>query len=243
MTASAKASTPVVRLNNVTRTYRRGPQVVVAVNDASLDIPARSLILFQGKSGSGKTTLLNLMGGLEKPTSGQVSFRGRDFATFTPAETTRWRRREAGFVFQSFALLPGLTAMENVDLAARICGCGPREARLRAERYLGALGVLARAGHRVAELSGGEQQRVAVARGLVTHPAMVFADEPTGELDHALGRTVMDLLRETVDETGTTICLTSHDPAVRSFADVVYTIVDGRVARREEMKVPQEADA
>ena len=233
----AESSHPLVRLTNVTRTYRRGPQVVYAVNEVSLEIPAAAMIVFQGKSGSGKTTLLNLMGGLERPTSGTSSYLGSDFARFSAAEMTRWRRREAGFVFQSFALIPGLTAMENVDIAARISGCAPAEARARAERYLHSLGVLERAGHRVAEMSGGEQQRVAVARGLVTQPKVVFADEPTGELDHALGRRVMDLLREAVDEYGSTVCLMSHDPAVRSYANVVYTMADGRIANREDVNV------
>lgn len=237
MTLPAESSHALVRLENVTRTYRRGPQVVYAVNDVSLDIPAAALILFQGKSGSGKTTLLNLMGGLERPTSGTSSYRGRDFARFTSNEMTRWRRRDAGFVFQSFALIPGLTAMENVDIAARISGCTPAEARSRAERYLHALGVLERAGHRVAEMSGGEQQRVAVARGLVTQPKVLLADEPTGELDHALGRRVMDLLRDAVDEHGSTVCMMSHDPTVRSYANVVYTMADGRIVSREDVNV------
>ncbi|TVR62576.1 MAG: ABC transporter ATP-binding protein [Spirochaetaceae bacterium] len=220
---------PVVQVKAATRTYRNGGDVVHAVRDISVEVPASTMVLVQGKSGSGKTTLLNLMGGLERPSSGSVVYKGREFSRYTRRQTTVWRRTEAGFVFQSLALLPGLTAIENVDLAARIAGVGPREAIRRAEYYLHALGLTARASHRVSELSGGEQQRVAVARGLVTEPKILFADEPTGELDHALSRRVMDILRAVVDEKKTTICLTSHDPAVIAYADVVWTLSDGAI--------------
>lgn len=193
------------------------------------------MVLFQGKSGSGKTTLLNVMSGLERPTAGRVTYRNRDFSRFSSREMTAWRRKEAGFIFQSFALIPGLTAIENVDLAARLSGRSPRVAKKLAEEYLHALGILDRAGHRVAELSGGEQQRVAVARGLASAPTVLFADEPTGELDHAMSRTVMNLLREAVDRSGATVCLTSHDPAVRAFADTAYTLADGRISTGQEV--------
>jgi putative ABC transport system ATP-binding protein len=219
----------LLSVENVSRTYLLGGSCVDALRGVSLALPAGGFVLVSGVSGSGKTTLLNLMGGLEQPSGGKVLFRGRDLASFSQPELTRWRRRDVGFVFQAFALLPELTARENVDLPLRIAGLDPAEVDERVARCLDLVGLAGRAHHRVFELSGGEQQRVAVARALVKRPRLILADEPTGELDQAAGRRVLSMLRSLVDQEGTTVCLTSHDPAVKECVDVCYRLRDGRI--------------
>ena len=217
----------LVSARRVSRNFTLGTETVHALRNVDLDLLAREIVLIEGKSGSGKTTLLNLMGGLDTPTEGDVMFRGQNLASYSRRRLADWRRTTVGFVFQSFALIEGLTAFENVDTAARIGGLKPSVAQTRSYEMLGRVGLKGRASHRIAELSGGEQQRVALARGLVCDREVVFADEPTGELDHATSRWVLDFLREIVDERKTTICLTSHDPAVIRFADRVYRLEDG----------------
>ena len=219
----------LVSVRQASRRFTLGTETIHALRTIDLDLFAREIVLIEGKSGSGKTTLLNLMGGLDSPTDGDVMFRGQNLASFSRRKLADWRRSKIGFVFQSFALIEGLTAFENVDTAARIGGLKPSSAQKRSYEMLGRVGLSERASHRIAELSGGEQQRVALARGLVCNREIVFADEPTGELDHATSRWVLDFLREIVDERETTICLTSHDPAVVRFADRVYRLEDGSV--------------
>lgn len=201
------------------------------MRNVSISIRPAEMVLIEGKSGSGKTTLLNLLGGLDTPSFGTITHRGKDIGTLSGRELTAWRRRYVGFIFQAFALLPGLSAFENVEVAGRIRGLSPVEAAERASYYLALVGIAKRSKHRISELSGGEQQRVAVARGLIGGPQVVFADEPTGELDHAMSRRVLDLLRAQVDNGDLTVCLTSHDRAVRGYAHRVYTLEDGRVVR------------
>lgn len=219
----------LVTIEGLTRVFAMGAEPVRAVQDVNLQLSPGSLVLIQGKSGSGKTTLLNLIGGLDTPTSGSVRYRGQRLARLAPGELTRLHRREIAFIFQAFALMPGLTACENVDLPLRIAGIGPREAQARALACLEQVGLARRAHHLTEELSGGEQQRVAVARGLASGPSLLLADEPTGELDHAMARHIMDLFRGTVQRRGVTICLTSHDPAVAPYADRRFAMVDGRL--------------
>jgi putative ABC transport system ATP-binding protein len=209
------------------RTYASAHETVRAVRDVSLALEPGLLIAIQGRSGSGKTTLLNLIGGLDAPTEGRVLYRGRDIAGFAPRELTRWHRREVGFVFQAFALVPGLTAGENVDLPLRIAGCPAEEAASRAREALELVGLGRRAHHRTEELSGGEQQRVAIARGFVGHPRLLLADEPTGELDRPMAARIMGLFRELARTEGMTVVLTTHDPAVAGQADMVFTMEDG----------------
>ena len=220
---------PLVVLEGLSRIFAGVGERVRAVDGVSLSIQPGTLVLIQGKSGSGKTTLLNLMGGLDTPTEGRIRLRGRDLTRLSQRELSRLHRGEVGFVFQAFALMPGLTACENVDLPLRIAGCRAREAQARALRCLERVGLARRAHHRTEELSGGEQQRVAIARGLVGQPRLLLADEPTGELDHAMVGTIMAMFREIVRESGMTICLTSHDPAVQPYVDVRYTMADGRL--------------
>ena len=217
----------LVSVREVSRRFVLGNKTVHALRSVDLDLYPREVVLIEGKSGSGKTTLLNLMGGLDNPSEGEVRFRERSLASYTRRALAEWRRAKIGFVFQSFALIEGLTAYENVDTAARIGGLKPSAAERRSNEMLGRVGLTNRASHRISELSGGEQQRVALARGLVCDREVVFADEPTGELDHATSRWVLDFIREIVEERKTTICLTSHDPAVIGFADRVYRLDDG----------------
>ncbi len=225
-----------MRAEGLWRTFVSGAETIHAVRDVDLSVAPGQVVLVQGKSGSGKTTLLNLIGALDSPTAGRVIYRGRDIAGFSARELTLWHRTEVGFVFQAFALVPGLTAAENVDLPLRIAGFSAAEAATRALRALEVVGLARRAHHRTEELSGGEQQRVAIARGVVSEPRLLLADEPTGELDHATALRIMDLFRDLARRSGVAILLTSHDPSVTGYCDVVLTMEDGAVTgqRREE---------
>jgi putative ABC transport system ATP-binding protein len=218
-------------VDRVSRIFSVGRREVHALAEVSITVSRGEMILIEGKSGSGKTTLLNLLGGLDRASAGTILYKGRDIGTLSDRDLTRWRRQRIGFIFQAFALLPGLTAFENVDLAGRVAGLSPLESARQAFHYLDMVGLDKRALHRISELSGGEQQRVALSRGLVGGPEIVLADEPTGELDHAMSRKVLDVLRGLVDNHGLTVCLTSHDPAVRGYAHRVYTLEDGRMVR------------
>ena len=217
----------LIEAEDVTRTFRVGVEEVNALRGVSISIRTGSFVLLRGRSGSGKTTLLNLLGGLDRPTSGTVKVDGRDLDGMSGGQRNRWRRDTAAFVFQALALLPGLTALENVDLPLRIAGVDPRTAAGRAREQLERVGLGPRVHHRVFELSGGEQQRVAVARALVKQPTVLFADEPTGELDQESGATVLQLLRSAVEERRMTAVVTSHDHLATGYADLVYAMADG----------------
>ena len=236
LSAPNDASGPLLRLEGVERTYTLGGREVHALRGIDLEIHEGQFVTLRGRSGSGKTTLLNLMGGLDRPTRGRVWYRGRDLATFSQSELTRWRRREVGLVFQAFALLPALTAFENVELPLRIAGCPPKEAARRVRECLEMVGLTKRITHRSFELSGGEQQRVAIARALVTRPRLILADEPTGELDQNTARQVLTLFRSIVESEGITLCMSTHDPVASSFADIVYHLVDGKLVQGSETK-------
>ena len=220
---------PLIKAEELTKVFRVGVEEVNALRSASISIYAGCFVLIRGRSGSGKTTLLNLLGGLDRPTSGTVAVDGHDLNGMSGRQRNRWRRGTAAFVFQALALLPGLTAQENVDLPLRIAGVDPRTAARRAREQLEGVGLGPRAHHRVFELSGGEQQRVAVARALVKQPTVLFADEPTGELDQKSGATVLQLLRSAVEERQMTAVVTSHDHAAATYADLVYAMADGQL--------------
>jgi putative ABC transport system ATP-binding protein len=224
---SPASSTPLLRAHGVSRIYQNGTEKVWAVRKATLSLSRGELVLIQGKSGSGKTTLLNLLGGLEKPSFGSVFYREKKLSSFSHRELISWRRHTISFIFQAFALVSELTAHENVDLPLRIAGSNPKRATSLALEYLDMVDMKKRAHHRVYELSGGEQQRVAIARGLIGDSQIVLADEPTGELDFATGQQVLKLFRSIVKNKGLAMCITSHDPAAAPFADKIFTIVDG----------------
>lgn len=224
-----EADSPVVAARDVVKTYHRGGTAVEALKGITLTIPRRRMTLLKGRSGSGKTTMLNLIAGLDRPTSGSIRFEGREIGGLPDAELTRMRREHIGLVFQTFALLPTYSAYENVDLVLRIAGVNMRQRDRRTREVLSLVGLAKRMNHRPFELSGGEQQRVSIARALAAHPDLILADEPTGELDSATGLGIVRLFRRLMEEEGVTVCLTTHDAAVMALADLTYEIVDGRI--------------
>ena len=225
----ASGGDTVVQARDVVKTYHRGGSAVEALKGLTLTIPRRQMTLLKGRSGSGKTTMLNLIAGLDRPTAGSIRFEGREITGLSDTELTRMRRQHIGLVFQTFALLPTYSAYENVDLVLRIAGLPVRQRDRRVREVLGLVGLAKRMNHRPFELSGGEQQRVSIARALAPHPDLILADEPTGELDSATGLGIVRLFRRLMEEEGITVCLTTHDAAVMALADLTYEIVDGRI--------------
>jgi ABC-type lipoprotein export system ATPase subunit len=222
-------ASPLVRVEAVTRVYRVGAQEVHALRGVDLSVTRGKLITLRGRSGSGKTTLLNMIGGLDRPTSGEVYFDGQPLSGLSARQLTRLRRHRVGFVFQSFAMLPTYSAFENVELLLRIAGVGRRERAQRARDSLRLVGLSRWMDHRPDEMSGGQQQRVAIARALVTRPDLILADEPTGELDTTTGRQIFALLRQVVEVEGITVLTATHDPLIDEYADLVYELQDGRI--------------
>jgi len=221
--------TPLVRTENLTRVFHVGPSEVMALRGVDVSLPRGVFVAFMGRSGSGKTTLLNLIGGLDRPSSGEVFFDGQRLSRLTDREMTELRRTRIGFVFQSFALLPTFSAFENVELPLRIAHRRTSEREQAVRRCLEAVGLGRRSDHRPDEMSGGQQQRVAIARALVTRPQLILADEPTAELDSATGRQIMELFRAIAAQDGITVLLATHDPVAREYASVIHEIVDGRI--------------
>jgi len=220
-------SDPIIVARGVARTFTFGRQLIHAVRDVDLDVHEGELVMITGRSGSGKTTLLNLLAGLDRPTSGTVKFRGREISRFPERDLVALRRREIGFVFQSFALLPLLNAYENVELPLRIANWSRGEQRRRALECLDMVGLSRRANHRPYELSGGERQRVAIARALAHRPCLILADEPTGELDATTGIAIFNLLKEIIAKEGVTVVVTTHDVTMTRFATMNRHMSDG----------------
>jgi ABC-type lipoprotein export system ATPase subunit len=218
----------IIRVENVSRIYHVGSTEVAAVRELSLEVPSGVFASLKGRSGSGKTTLLNLIGGLDKPTHGEIFLYGNPISKMSGDELTELRRHKIGFVFQSFAIMPNFSAIENVELMLRIAGI-QRGRGERAMRCLEIVGLRAWANHRPWELSGGQQQRVAIARALATHPSLILADEPTGELDSATGRQILALFRYIVEKEGITIIMATHDPVIEEYAHIIYELNDGTV--------------
>ncbi len=218
----------LITARSVTKTYRTGDVTVPALRGVDLEIDAGEFIVVMGPSGHGKSTLLNCLSGLDTIDSGEVVVDGQEIHRLGDRARTAHRAATMGFVFQSFNLIPVLSAEENVELPLLAAGAKPKVARLAAERLLARVGLADRARHRPAELSGGEQQRVAVARALVTQPAVVWADEPTGNLDSATAGAVLDLFRE-VNANGQTMVIVTHDQSIGDTADRVIEVHDGLV--------------
>ncbi len=220
---------------DLSRTYRLGSEEVHALREINLNVFPGQFLAVVGRSGSGKTTLLNIMAGLDKPSAGQVLFDERDLATMSEDDLTDLRRHRIGFVFQSFGLLPLLSAMENVELPLRISGVGTGEREERTREALEIVGLWDRAKHRPYELSGGEQQRVAIARAIVIRPSVILADEPTGELDSNNAHSIFGLFKEMVVKQGISVVAATHDSTLLSMADEVMEIRDGRLLEHAEV--------
>jgi len=220
---------PVISLTNLHRIYHLAGEDIHAVNDVTLDVWPGQMTAIVGRSGSGKTTLLNVIAGLDEPTRGTVRVLGRDFGQMGERERLDLRLNHLGFIFQSFGLMPLLSARENVGVPLRMRKMDPREREQRVDEALAWVGLGSRAHHRPYELSGGEQQRVAIARALAEGPELVLADEPTGQLDTRTGRRILDLLRRMVEERGVTLLVVTHDPQVMAEADIVHEMRDGRL--------------
>jgi peptide/nickel transport system ATP-binding protein len=218
-----------VTVEHLSRTFELGVERIHALQDISLEVPIGSMSVVKGPSGSGKTTLLNLLCGLDEATAGTVRVGDRSLNELTPQENIDLRREQIGFVFQTFGLLPFLSVEENVQVPLRLLNASRRERQEQTAHVLDLVGLADRARHRTYELSGGEQQRVAIARALVKRPALILADEPTGQLDTLTGASIISLLREIVDRTGVTVVVASHDPNVHEKADHIFELRDGRL--------------
>jgi putative ABC transport system ATP-binding protein len=219
----------VVQAKDVTRRYGEGETAVDALRGISLDVDAGQLVAVMGPSGSGKSTLMHILAGLDKPSSGTVTIAGEEITTLPDNQLTRLRRRRIGFVFQFFNLLPMLTAEENVVLPLSIAGTKPDAAWLR--ELLESTGLTDRRNHRPSELSGGQQQRVAIARALVSRPTILFADEPTGNLDSKTGGEILELMRHSVTAYGQTTVMVTHEARAASIADRILFLADGLIVQ------------
>jgi putative ABC transport system ATP-binding protein len=227
---------PLVRLESVSKEYRNGAARVHALLDVTLALPEQELCVVHGRSGSGKTTLLNMIGGLDRPSAGSVRVDGREVSSLPEEALVDYRRETVGFVFQSFGLIPILTAAENVEVPLRLRRLEPSERVERARELLRLVDLSDRANHRPQELSGGEQQRVAIARALANEPRLLIADEPTAQLDSQRARTVMAVLRKLVDERGVSVVVATHDPLLIEMGGHVVELRDGEIVSHDESR-------
>ncbi len=219
----------MIDVRDMTRTYGSGSTATAALRGVTFTVRAGKLVALVGRSGSGKTTLLNIVGGLDTADGGSISVAGHDMTTMSEGDRLRLRRDTVAYIFQSFGLLPVLSAAENVGVPLRIAAVAPKERESRVELLLSKVGLGEHAKQRPAELSGGQQQRVAIARALATQPSLLLADEPTGQLDRETGRQIMRLLRTVVESEGVTALVATHDPALIDLADSVLHLIDGKI--------------
>jgi putative ABC transport system ATP-binding protein len=226
---AAMSANAAVEARDLVRRYGEGDTAVEALRGVDIEVRSGELVAVMGPSGSGKSTLMHILAGLDKPTSGTVWIAGQEITRLDDAQLTRLRRQHIGFVFQFFNLLPMLNAEENVVLPLSIAGEKPDKARL--DELLTRMGIDKRRHHRPSELSGGEQQRVAIARSLVSRPTILFADEPTGNLDSKTGGEILDLIRDSVDSYGQTTVMVTHEPRAASTADRILFLSDGLIVK------------
>jgi len=229
---------PLIQLESVTKLYRMGEVDVTALDNLSLSIPKGEFVLLLGPSGCGKTTALNLIGGLDRPTSGKVLIRGEDISRYDDGALTRYRRDTIGFVFQFFNLIPTLTAAENVEFALTLKHHG--KLRARALELLDLVGLGERTDHFPAQMSGGQQQRVAIARALANEPPILLCDEPTGNLDSSTGQQVLHVLHDLNRKHGTTVVLVTHNSAIAPMADRVVHLQNGAIENVETTSQPRD---
>jgi ABC-type lipoprotein export system ATPase subunit len=215
--------------HGIIKSYALGKRTLEVLRGVDVEIARGDFVALRGSSGAGKSTLLHLIGGLDTPNAGEITFRGQKLSGFSESELTIFRNRRVGFVFQAYHLLPELTALENVGLAARIARISAGQAEKRARELLGWVGLNAREDHKPSELSGGEQQRVAIARALMNEPELLLADEPTGNLDSKTGGEIIELLKSLRVEKQTTLVIATHDEKVAAHAQRVIELVDGRI--------------
>jgi putative ABC transport system ATP-binding protein len=228
-----------VKVENVEKVYRLGEILVPALKTVNMELEKGEFVAVMGPSGSGKTTLLNLIGALDKPTKGKIYVDGKDLTTLKEKELTKLRRRTIGYIFQFYNLIPVLSAFENVELPMLIAGTPWKEREARARQLLESVGLADRADHRPDELSGGEQQRVAIVRALANKPSIVLADEPTGDLDTKTGTEVMHTLRNLSRSEEATVIVVTHDPIVADLASRIFDMRDGTIIRcRQGNNVP-----
>ncbi|MFF2482919.1 ABC transporter ATP-binding protein [Paenibacillus sp. NPDC058071] len=221
-------SEKLLLVNNVERVFQAGGAPLKVLKGLNMELRPKQLVMLRGRSGSGKTTLLNCLGGLDTPTSGEIWFNGRQFSKMSDDQRTTVRRKEMGFIFQAFALMPLLSAWENVELSLRMAGTPRHLWKERTAHCLDLVGLGKRMHHRPFELSGGEQQRVAIAKAIAHKPILLLADEPTAELDSNMSAQIMSVFQNIIRTEDVTICMTTHDPTIMEVADHVYEMVDGR---------------
>jgi len=222
----------MLKVSNLTKKFQSGDHVVTAVNDISLSVPSGVFSTIIGKSGSGKSTLLSLLGALDKPTSGTISVDGQNVGTMGDSKLIRYRRDKIGFVFQNYNLIPNLSAIENVMLPMEFSGVGKNTRVERAKKLLEQVGITEdKQERRPGRLSGGEQQRVAIARALANKPKLILADEPTGNLDSATGKVIIDLLKKLAKTEDTTIVAVTHDNGIAAEAEITFTLKDGKLLK------------
>ncbi|MEK3915166.1 ABC transporter ATP-binding protein [Paenibacillus sp. FSL H7-0331] len=219
---------PILTVSGVERSFPVGGSQLHVLKGINMSLYPLQLVMLKGRSGSGKTTLLNLIGGLDQPNTGEIMFLNHPFHRCSDDQRTQIRRKEIGFIFQSYALMPLLSAWENVELALRMAGVPRSEWKQRAAHCLDLVGLSKRMHHRPFELSGGEQQRVAIAKAIAHKPSLLLADEPTAELDSQMGAQVMAVFRDIITTEQVTICMTTHDPTIMEVADHVFEMVDGK---------------
>ena len=229
----------ILKAEHVSKEFSVGNgSVIRALTDVSLGINKGELVCLRGRSGSGKTTLINILGALDRPTRGNVFFFGKDIVELSDTERDKLRREKLAFVFQSVALISTMTALENVEFSLRLAGHPIAGRNKRAVECLTRVGLGKRMDHRPGEMSGGEQQRVAIARAVAARPEVIFADEPTAELDTNTGTAVLNLFRELVREEGMTVVMTTHDEAMMELADIVYSLDDGKITDTVRNDIP-----
>jgi putative ABC transport system ATP-binding protein len=230
----------MIRFDNVSKVFGDGRTEVHALREFCLDVPARQFCAIMGPSGSGKSTVLHLLAGLTKPTGGEIYLSDRPLSRMTSGDAAMMRRRDLGFIFQFFHLIPYLNAEENIGLPLMLDSLSTSSARERIERVLTLVDLLPRRHHKPTELSGGEMQRVAIARALVTNPRVILADEPTGNLDSTASHGIMRLLRRSSEQLGVTVLMVTHDPVCAAYGDRIVRVVDGQLV--EDIDVTEHED-
>jgi putative ABC transport system ATP-binding protein len=232
--ATSTDTNALVELQDITKQYRRGSETIQVLENLNLDIPQGDFLALMGPSGSGKTTLLNLLGGIDRPTSGSIHIGGTDIARFSEAQLAHWRASSVGFVFQLYHLLPVLSAERNVELPLLLTGLSAAQRKKRVQAALSLAGIADRARHKPSELSGGQEQRVGIARAIVADPMLLLCDEPTGDLDRKSGDEILDLLQALNRQQGKTIIMVTHDPHAAARARRILYMNKGRLSTEPE---------